>query len=419
MPTRPRAAVAVLVCASNVIISVVSSCLYYNELYHLSTTPAFATQLNAAMQCTICALGLYALHASGLAPRSGEQKIALRSWFELALWFSLQNTLEIASVDGLGTNSGSLSALLQQAVIPMTLLTSALVLRRRYGLAHVVSAAVVTGGIAAAFAPSISTAGVSLAWVFVFIVSRVPQSLANVRSEQLLSPSHAPAIDERSGVDASHGNAASWAGLRTVLRAGFWTAWLDLLLNIPSSLLLAAAKGEDAFSYVLDDYRDGAMCLTQGHTTNVSASSERCGDAWSAVAVFAIPGALFAVSEFHVLQHTSASTYFLLVALSLPLQATALSMPAVMGSYASPAHPGLLFGVPLIVFGIVCWAAAEWQAAKSEPDRLVATPVGSIGAEPMVDPHAMLEPASMSYMHVDRAALLSTSQEAGRGGPRA
>ena len=357
-----RQARIVAVCVSNMVISVVSSCLYYSELYHLSATPAFATQLNAGIQLTVCGVALSALHVSGLAPRERETPIRLSSWLVLALLFALQNTLEIASIDGLGSSSGSLAALLQQAVIPITLLSLAVLLRRRYGLAHYLGAALVAGGIAAAYAPSISTASVSLSWVSVFIASRVPQSLANVRSEQLFGSSRSIDAPEHSH---SPSDVTFWDGVRTVVRAGFWTASLGMIFNVPSSLIVAAAKGQDAFSTVFDDYRDGAECLFDGHTANLSASSDRCGSAWTSVVAFALPGAFFAVSEFQVLQYTSAATYFLLVALQLPVEASALSMRAVMGSYASPSRPSLLYGVQLIVAGILCWAAAERRGSQA------------------------------------------------------
>ena len=363
------------VCASNMIISVVSSCLYYSELYHLSATPAFATQLNAGIQLTLCGAALTALHVSGLAPRQRETPIGLNSWLVLSFLFALQNTMEIASIDGLGSSSGSLSAVLQQAVIPITLLSSAVWLHRHYRLAHYLGAALVAGGIAAAYAPNISTASVSLSWVFVFLASRVPQSLANVRSEQLFGT---PSLVDASEAGRARSELTFWDGVRTVVRAGFWTACLGMAFNVPSSLIVAAAKGEAAFTTVLHDYRNGAECLFNGHTANVSASSERCGSAWASVVAFALPGAVFAVSEFQVLQHTSAATYFLMVALQLPIEASALSMRAVMGSYASPSRPSLLYGVPLIVLGILCWAAAE-RRGGGQTTEVVAAPNGSAG----------------------------------------
>ena len=111
----------VAVCASNCVISIVSTLLYYRELDTLRTAPLFATQLNCAMQAVLCGSMLVGLDVSGLAPRRSQQQVAMRRWIELALWFALQNTLEIASIDGLGPTNGSLAAVAD-------------VLRARHGL---------------------------------------------------------------------------------------------------------------------------------------------------------------------------------------------------------------------------------------------------------------------------------------------
>ena len=106
---------------------------------------------------------------------------------------------------------------------------------------------------------------------------------------------------------------------------------------------------------MLDDYRTGALCL---------APDGSCDGALSAVLAYAVPGVLFVVSEFAVVQQASASAYMLLVALQLPLVAVALSAKPFMGSQASPFRPALLIGVPIIVLGLGLWALAERRAAR-------------------------------------------------------
>ncbi|KAL1496898.1 hypothetical protein AB1Y20_014478 [Prymnesium parvum] len=346
MEANTRRLDAVAVCVANVLTSVVATCLYYTELYHLRAAPAFATQLNAALQAALCALCLALLDATRLAPRRREAPVAPRAWLALALLFAAQNTLEIAAIDALGPERGSLTAVLQQAVVPITLLLCAVALRRRYGALHLLAAALVVGGVALAYLPAASAAGVPQGWLLAFVASRVPQAAANVFSEVLLERA-AEAAPPRSG----------WDALRTVLRAGLWTAALGLLFNVPSALIVSAAKGREAIPALLEDYREGARCL-------LLSDGEGCGGAWVAVLAFALPGVAFAVSEFQVVQKTSAATYFLLVALQLPLEAVALSMPSIMGRYASTSRSSVLYGVPVIVGGLVCWAIAEMRRSS-------------------------------------------------------
>jgi hypothetical protein len=287
----------------------------------------------------------------------------MRIWVELALWFSLQNTLEIAAIDGLGSANGNIVPCLQQTVIPVTLLASAILFHRRFSLRHWAAALLVVGGVVLSYVPSAlaEPSSVHWGWAIVFVGSRVPQSLGNVRAEAALK-SDGPSKFEPDKT------LARWLALDSIFRAGFFTAALGLFLNVPSSMLLAAARGQGALS-VFDDYGHGFSCLLNLNSTaniNVNGSeSGRCATAASAVAVFSVPSVLFAVSEFQVIQQASAATYFLLCAIELPLQAAAVSIPFVMGSLASTFHESLLWGLPLMVCGLVAWAHAEHSALRA------------------------------------------------------
>ena len=361
-----------VVCVANVLISILSTCLYLRFLWALNDFPALATQMGALMQVIVSAALVCLLDAAGLT--SARQPITVWRWLELGCWFSLMNTLEIAAVDVLGSSNGSLTCLLQQAVIPLTLFLSTLLLNRRYAILHWLAASVVIGGIAATYAPMSGDTHVPLGWAMLYVGSRVPQSLANVRSEQLLTaappPPDAAARDGRdvtediTGVDvtALAPSAKRTADeLRDSAMAGMWTAAVCLVLNVPSSLLLGYARGRPA-AELLTDYTLGVACLL-GHnvtTDDGRYSRSQCdGTAAGAAAAFALPGALFALSEFQVLQAAGASTYFLLVALELPIQTAVLAAPWAMGSFASSSHPSLHYGVPLVMFGIALWGLAE------------------------------------------------------------
>eukprot|EP00322_Chrysochromulina_rotalis_P003219 CAMPEP_0115836788 /NCGR_PEP_ID=MMETSP0287-20121206/4889_1 /TAXON_ID=412157 /ORGANISM="Chrysochromulina rotalis, Strain UIO044" /LENGTH=303 /DNA_ID=CAMNT_0003290285 /DNA_START=194 /DNA_END=1102 /DNA_ORIENTATION=- len=274
------------------------------------------------------------------------------------MWLSVQNTLEIAAIDGLGSSNGDLTPVLQQAVVPFTLGLSIVLLGRHYAWLHWLAASLVLAGIVASYAP-IADFDVPWGWAALYVVSRVPQSLANVRGESILQP-------PMKGGASARVRPSRWRALRAVLRASLWTSLLDLVLNVPSSLLLACGQGRAAETLFLD-YAQGAACLLGHNATNdsVDAAEAVCdGTAAHAAVAFAVPGVLFAVSEFHVLQAASASTYFLLLAFELPLQTAMLAAPWVMGGLASTFHVSLIYGIPLIMLGLVVWARAEWSSSK-------------------------------------------------------
>lgn len=429
-----------LVCVANVVISIVSTCLYYRQLYVLQSAPAFAVQLDAWMQVVVCGVALWLLEVCGLARRSKQAAISISRWAELAAWLSLQNTLEIASIDGLGATNGSLVPVLQQAVIPLTLLASMALLGRHYTPMHWGATGFVVGGIAASYAPAAASdvhraGGLRWQWALLYLASRIPQTLANVRCEAILlgrpqrqqchaqehdqsvaSPpsANADAAPSDASLDSgqasacappSHGASGTaarevggWDALRTVLRAGFWTALFGLAFNSLSSVVLAYAQGAP-IGAVWADYRTGAMCLLdrtpnatvarrtgagtgtggRGGWAESGSGRSRCADAAGAVAAYALPGVLFTVSEFQVLQHASASTYFLLIALELPLQAAAVSLPMVMGDLASELRPSLWYGIPVLALGLAFWAREEQRQRYTQ---LRTRPATSSGAEP-------------------------------------
>merc|ERR1719375_1785296 len=103
--------------------------------------------------------------------------------------------------------------------VPLTMALSFSLLRSRYSRAQLLGATVVVTGIVGGFLPSVLHEGgnISCAWVFVFLLSRVPQALANVLIEKSLS-------------GRPH---VSWT-----FRATFYTQLLGLPLNFLSALIL-------------------------------------------------------------------------------------------------------------------------------------------------------------------------------------
>ena len=370
---------AAAACAANVVISIASTCLYYRLLWALQPYPAFAVQLGALMQVIVCGAALALLEWTRWAPCASQPAVSGRLWMELALWLSLQDTLEIAAVDGLGSSNGDLTPVLQQAVVPLTLGLSIVLLGRRYSWLHWMAAVAVLVGIACSYAPiavSSETGQLPWGWAALYAASRIPQSLANVRCESVLQ-----AAGAAPGAESVPTTPPRLRLLHLVLRASFFTALLGLVLNVPSSLLLALARGREAGT-VFGEYVDGARCLlsynvTAGDDADGEAAAGACdGTAAQAAAAFALPGVLFAVSEFHVLREASAATYFLLLALELPLQAAVLAAPWVMGHLASAYHPSLLGGVPIIMAGLAAWAHAERRVTRAK------WPLGDV-SEPM------------------------------------
>lgn len=274
--------------------------------------------------------------------------VGLWRWAQLSLLLALQNTLEIASIPRLGNDN--LAPILQQASVPLTFSLSCLLLRKCYGCAHLAGAGLIVAGVSVGFLPtfvspggasSTSSSEISAAWVGVFLLSRLPQALANVLAEGSLS-------------GRPH---VSWA-----FRATFYTQVLGLPCNLLSAFVLAFAEHGNAGS-VWEDYTQGSRCLfLQGRGLQIQEGGQDsaiCATAWQSVLLFAVPGALFTLSEFQVLQRASATTYFLLAALQLPVQDTLLSMPAVMGDLHSAFHLSFIPAIAIVGIGLWIYGCAN------------------------------------------------------------
>jgi hypothetical protein len=214
--------------AQYVCCSLVSTTLFYRELYRLQNFPQFSNQINTtgttvtmgllalvlvAQPCSptegvggwLCALGLDSLHF-------GDSIGAVLSGRLFAPWMlalfgflnSLGNLLQLMAIDGLGPRYSTLTTLINQCTIPFTMLLSRLLLRNRYSALQLLGAAVVISGVGVAVSPSLrqqatmsssasgttdekqESASTVAAWIAVFVVSCIPQSLLNVLIEQSL-----------------------------------------------------------------------------------------------------------------------------------------------------------------------------------------------------------------------------------------
>jgi len=324
----------VVVCAANCVISWVSTCLYYQELHRLGSFPFFTTQLNSSMGAILSAAGL--LVARRFEPHNNcPQSLGIRRWLTISLLLAVQNTLEIASIQRMGNDN--LAPILQQASVPLTFALSALLLRARYRWTHLTGATVIVAGIFAGFIPVLlmHKAHVQGIWVAIFLVSRVPQAAAGVMSEGSLR-------------DRSH---FAWA-----FRATLYTQVLGLPCNFLAALLLNVVA-KPATGGVLQDYRGGVRCLFADDAG--TSSSSLCPGAARAVLLFAVPGCLYTLSEFQVMQRTSAAVYFLLAALQLPVQDALLSVPAVMGDLRSQFHPPMAFSIAVVAAGLSLYSCGD------------------------------------------------------------
>ena len=181
------------------IISVVSTTLFYKELYVFGPCPFFINNLNTALTAVIPVVIAAALTCLLPVPPHGVSTPAAlcgalgrpRLVVILGLLNSVQNTAQIAAINSLGPRYSATTTLVGQSVIPFTLLLSCIRRRRRARTLQLLGAALVVAGVGVVVGPRLMREGggpahdsAAAAWVAVYLLSGVPQALLNVLIEE-------------------------------------------------------------------------------------------------------------------------------------------------------------------------------------------------------------------------------------------
>jgi drug/metabolite transporter (DMT)-like permease len=302
--------------------SLVSTTLFYRELYRLQRYPQFSNQLNTSgTVVTMGALSLLLLApccstaegaggsssgASSMAALGGK---LFSAWLLLLLGLlnAAGNLLQLMAIDGLGARYSTLTTLLNQCTIPFTMLLSRLLLRNIYSTLQLLGAAVVIAGVAVAVSPSLSpdsgdgsgaaagpSSGAVAGWIVVFVVSCFPQSLLTVLIEQWL-PLPTPSVELAFSSGGARPGGAS--GLREVLLRTVALVCLMNLASAPFNLLgavVASLSQHGELGPMWADYREGWGCLNghdplahgSGSAAFGSEETVGCDRAWVDVVLF-------------------------------------------------------------------------------------------------------------------------------------
>jgi len=200
---------------------------------------------------------LWALFMSGVARVGGWKSSAWTSALEVR-----RGILRVAAVDQLGTLLATLGAaqvpgqaqvLLNQAVLPLTMLI-AMAQGRRYGAGEVLGAALVMSGaiVAVGLASQLSLR----TGVFLFSLAQVAVAVAGLGKEALLGQAKARAALGSPG-DEAHSAGGEYAPVGDPIALGVAVAWV----RVPLGVVLALALRRDAQGGVLAEFRDGWLCF--------------------------------------------------------------------------------------------------------------------------------------------------------------
>eukprot|EP00937_MAST-01D_sp_MAST-1D-sp2_P006808 g6808.t1 len=255
--------------------------------------------------------------------------------------------------------SGPTQQLLMQGRIPLTMLCSWLVFGKRYGVAHLLGAALILAGVGIVLSPAVgaasSAAGSSrteLAFNGIYFLATLPMVGANLFKEAAL---------QEDDIDGNYLNA----------RVGLWQiAFTVLCLPLNSLPLLGA--GSVPLAELPVSLARGAACVFGGFDSVTSAthadcvhgltpgalSCDVCAGAWVPLTAYIVANFALNYILTELLKHAGATTTVAVMTMAMPIQALAFSLPAVMGEAAKPFAQEDLAGLAVIVAGIAVYRRA-------------------------------------------------------------
>ncbi|KAK5575544.1 hypothetical protein RB653_006677 [Dictyostelium firmibasis] len=254
-------------------------------------------------------------------------------------------------IGGIST-SGSLQQLLNQAIIPFTMIASFIFLKERYSLIQLGGATVILSGVVIALIPSLvggSSGGNILFYNFFYLISVIPGALSNVYKDIAFK-----------SIDMDVWYLQFWDCL-------YQSLFGSILFPINNWLPPPATI---KFTAILPAMKDGALCLggknsilpIYNGTSSVLAFGscgindnyvcDDCHNTWVIVLIYMTINIAYNIFILLVLKHAGATVYSIANTVILPLTNIFFSIKFIMGAATSPFSGLSVAGLLVILFGL-------------------------------------------------------------------
>ncbi|XXQ29777.1 EamA domain-containing protein [Plasmodiophora brassicae] len=251
--------------------------------------------------------------------------------------------------------SGSLQALLMQALIPTTLILSVIVLRTRYSRLQYCGAFIIVAGVCVVLVPqALQPSDTKNNFVFniIFLLSVIPQAFSSVFKEI--------AFDDAE-LDVNY--LQYWVAV--------WQVAFGLVVAPVNSVKLlgpAAVPLQDIPMAIWN----GAKCMCGVNTVLASATNaipDSCAGAWIPLSAYIAFNLLYNISIMLVIKHGSAALMYFAMTLRLPIIQVVFALPFMPGG-GQPFSLYAVIGLFVILLGlsIYRWASSRQPSGAEEED---------------------------------------------------
>ncbi|KAN0035946.1 hypothetical protein ACTA71_005240 [Dictyostelium dimigraforme] len=249
--------------------------------------------------------------------------------------------------------SGPLQQLLNQSVIPFTMLLSFIFLKERYSIIQLGGSFIIIGGVVVSLIPSLTGGNSSsnmLFYNFFYLISMIPYAFSNIYKAIGFA-----AVEDMDVWYLQYFDALYQSLVGTVLFP--INNWLpppsDMKFNQVIPQIEAGAKCFGGINTLAEQFNSttGDLLPTScNYGDNIGC--DNCHGAWIIVLIYMAVNVFYNVFILLVLKHAGATVFSIANTLRLPLTNIAFSFQFVMGSDATPFSGLSVAGLFIILFGL-------------------------------------------------------------------
>ncbi|KAM9965942.1 hypothetical protein ACTFIR_006125 [Dictyostelium discoideum] len=308
-------------------------------------------------------------------------------------------------IGGVST-SGPLQQLLNQAIIPFTMIASFIFLKERYSLIQLGGALVIIGGVVTSLVPSLiggSSSGNKPFWNFFYLLSVIPGALSNVYKD----------IGFQAVADMDVWYLQYWDSLYQSIFGLFLfpvNNWLPPPATVKFAQILPFMKeGAECLAginSIIPSYINGTSSFTANSCTYAPTATVTCDDchnAWIVIILYMTINIIYNIFILLVLKHAGATVYSIANTLRLPLTNIVFSIHFIMGSAVSPFSGLSVAGLVIILVGL-----GGYRVGSMIKQKKAAAAGGAIKVIPSYGPAGMdnIIPVQKEYIEPKSQAHL-------------
>jgi len=269
---------------------------------------------------------------------------------------------------GAPNTPATIQNIINQAIIPLTMFASFIILRARYPFLKIGGATIILGGAFIALIPIFrgndDNDGTKAVWysILIYFLNNIPQSLSNVTKE--------------------------WAFQRDTLDVyylGSWVAWYQLAISL---MLIPVTSfpgfGHFDFFSIPKQIFYGLKCFAGIN----SLPGDECSYNYIATSLYILINFVYNILILLVTKYASATLFTLAFALRLPLTQIVYSLHFIMRQFTEPFTWETIVALFVVLFGFAIYSASSTtQAGQEEGEKIVIPTLrGGIESVPITKP---------------------------------